>query len=76
MQMREYVKSWLVGIGRPDLARKADRNELPELLTQEAKDEFAKFQRNEAEPDDFLREILGIGGPPSDGQDETPKPGR
>lgn len=76
MHMREYVKSWLTGVGRSDLARKAVRDELPELLTQEAKDEFAKFQRKEASPNDFLREILGIGTTPADDQDEPPKPGR
>lgn len=76
MHMREYVKNWLTGVGRPDLARKAGRDELPELLTQEAKDEFAKFQRQEASPNDFLREILGIDVLPADGQDEPPQPGR
>ncbi len=75
MHMREYVKNWLVGVGRSDLARKADRDELPELLTQEAKDEFTKFQRKETSPNDFLREILGIGeAAPSDGVDQDPKP--
>lgn len=75
MHMRDYVKNWLVGVGRSDLARKADRDELPELLTQESKDMFAKFQRKEASPDDYLREILGIGEPASDEQtDEAPKP--
>jgi hypothetical protein len=73
--MRDYVKSWLTGVGRSDLARKADRDELPELLTQEAKDEFARFQRKETSPNDFLREILGIGqAEPRDEAAEASKP--
>jgi hypothetical protein len=70
MHMREYVMGWLTGVGRSDLARKADRDELPELLTQESRDMFTKFQRSEASPNDFLWEVFGIGEPTSGKQDE------
>jgi len=60
MRMSEYVKNWLVGAGRADLARKVDRGELPELATDEAHDLFRSFQRGTAQPADFLEEIIGI----------------
>jgi hypothetical protein len=60
MQMKEYVKGWLNGVGRPDLARKADRDELPELNTAEAVALFSEFQKKNASPNDFLSQILGI----------------
>jgi hypothetical protein len=60
MGMKEYVKSWLTGAGRPDLARKVDRDELPELNTEEATALFSDFFHNKASPSDFLSQILGI----------------
>jgi hypothetical protein len=56
----EYVKGWLNGVGRPDLARKADRDELPELNSEAAVVLFAEFQQKKASPNDFLSVILGI----------------
>lgn len=60
MKMNMYVKDWLNGFGRPDLARKAERDELPELKTEEAEQLFAKFRKGEADPKDFMAEIFGM----------------
>lgn len=60
MPSTEYVKDWLTGIGRRDLARKADRAELPELLTPEADGKFAEWRRGAIHRDEFLGEIVGI----------------
>lgn len=67
MHMTGYVKNWLEGAGRPDLARKVDRGELPELDSDEAHDLFRAFQQGTSSPADFLEEVFGIDvRPPGD----------
>jgi hypothetical protein len=60
MNINSYVSSWLNGIGRADLARKADNNQLPELKTSEAQELFSKWQRNEISREECLDGILSI----------------
>jgi len=60
MQMKHYIREWLVGVGRADLARKADADELPELKTPEARECFARFQQGKVSPSEFLHEIMGL----------------
>lgn len=60
MHIRNYVSNWLNGIGRPDMAKKAESNKLPELNTPEAKELFARWQRNEISREECLDAILSI----------------
>jgi hypothetical protein len=60
MHIKEYLKPWLVGVGRADLARKVDRDEIPELYDAESSQVFARFQKGEITPNEVLQEIFGI----------------
>ncbi|NTF17506.1 hypothetical protein G6L37_03785 [Agrobacterium rubi] len=76
MRMNKYVKNWLTGVGRPDLARKADIGDLPELRTEEARNLFSAFQRGEASSAEFLEDVFGIEARPGSQSDTRSSFGR